>query len=104
MVEPPMLQTLRTYIADHQKEFQDAYNDAEFKQKFGTILGEKHKRVPEEFQSIATQEPLIANKQFYYAASVTSDYITSNELPEKLIEYYLAAKKVNEFLQSALHQ
>ncbi|MBK9248484.1 MAG: DUF2461 domain-containing protein [Ignavibacteria bacterium] len=102
MVEPPMLHSIRTYIAGHLEEFSAAYNDPQFKQKFGTILGEKHKRVPEEFQSIVTQEPLIANKQFYYAATVTPDYITSNELPEKMIEYYLAAKKVNEFLQSSL--
>lgn len=102
MVEPPTLQILRTNIAKNLKDFAVAYNDKNFKQKFGTIKGEQHKRVPEEFQSIATKEPLIANKQFYYNAEIKADILTKAELPDILMEYYLAGKKVNDFLIKAL--
>lgn len=104
MVETPALQILRTNIAKNLKEFAGAYNDKTFKQKFGSIQGDKNKRVPEEFQSIAVKEPLILNKQFYFSAELRSDIITKDELPEKLMEYYLTGKKLNEFLRSALRK
>ena len=102
MVEPPTLLILRTNIAKNLKVFSAVYNDKNFKQKFGTIKGEKHKRVPEEFQGIAAKEPLIANKQFYYNAEIKADIVTKVELPDTLMEYYLAGKKLNDFLISAL--
>ncbi len=102
MVETPTLLILRTNIAKNLSGFSAAYNDKNFKQKFGTIQGEKHKRVPEEFQSIAAKEPLIANKQFYYKAEIKGDIITKNELADTLMDYYLAGKKLNDFLIAAL--
>lgn len=102
MIEPPVLQQIRTHIAGNPESFSEAYNDKNFKEKFGIIQGEKHKRVPEEFADIATKEPLIFNKQFYYMAEINADIILKNELPDKLMEYYLAGKKVNDFLKQAL--
>lgn len=58
--------------------------------------------MPSEFQAVSEKEPLIANKQFYYSASLKSDIITSDELPDKLMEYYHAGRKVNDFLKQAL--
>lgn len=102
MVETPTLQVLRSAIAQNTKRFAAAYSDKDFKQKFGTIQGEQHKRVPPEFQDIFNKEPLIANKQFYYQASVKADMITKPELADVLMEYYKAGKKVNDFLREAL--
>lgn len=102
MVETAALQTLRTYIAKHTKEFAAAYNDKNFKQKFGSIQGEKHKRVPPEFQSIAEKEPLIANKQFYFQAEIKASILTKEELADTVMEYYQAGKKLNDFLSVAL--
>lgn len=102
MVETATLQILRNNIAKNLKEFAAAYNDKNFKQKYGTIQGEKHKRVPEEFQGVAVKEPLIVNKQFYYMAELKPDILIKNELPGKLMEYYLAGKKLNDFFKLAL--
>jgi len=102
MVETTTLQTLRNSIAKNLTEFADSYNDKDFQEKFGSIQGEKHKRIPEEFQEAYAKEPLIANKQFYYMAELKPDIILQNELPEKLMEYYLAGKKLNDFLKNAL--
>lgn len=101
MVENITLQNIRNYIADNLKNFSAAYNDKTFKEKFGKIQGEQNKRIPTEFQAVSEKEPLIANKQFYYSASIKSGIITSDELPDKLMEYYLAGKKVNDFLKLA---
>lgn len=100
-VEPPMLQKLRKNIAKNPKAFAAAYNDKNFKEKFGAIQGEKHKRVPEEFQEAAAKEPLIANKQFYYMGEIKADHITKDSLADTLMEYYKAGKKMNEFLRQA---
>jgi len=101
MVEKDTLQNIRDFIANDLKGFSDAYNDKTFKQKFGNIQGEQHKRIPKEFQNVVEKEPLIVNKQFYFSASLPSDIITSDDLPDKLMEYYSAGKKVNDFLIKA---
>ncbi len=102
MIENPMLQDIRNYIAGHLEEFKSVYNDKDFKAKFGNIKGEQNKRIPAEFQEVALKEPLVANKQFYYSASLDPKLITSEELPDKLMEYYVAGRKVNEFLKQAI--
>lgn len=102
MVETPTLQVLRNHIAKNTKQFAAAYGDKAFKEKFGTIQGEQHKRVPPEFQEVFLKEPLIANKQFYYQAALPADIITKPDLADVLMEYYKAGKKVNEFLREAL--
>src|SRR5690606_5315255 len=101
MIENTTLQNIRNYIADNLKGFSTAYNDKAFKEKFGKIQGEQNKRIPTELQTVADKEPLIANKQFYYSTSLKSDIITSDKLPDKLMEYYFAGKKVNDFLKLA---
>lgn len=101
MVENDTLQHIRNHIANNLKSFSAVYNDKAFTEKFGKIEGEKNKRIPAEFQAASEKEPLIANKQFYYSASLKPGLITAEDLPEKLMEYYLAGKKVNDFLKLA---
>lgn len=101
MADNPTLHRIRQHIAGHLSEFAEAYNDKDFKQKFGGLQGEQNKRIPPEFQDASKKEALIANKQFYYSASLGTEAIISEELPERLMQYYLSAKKINAFLQHA---
>jgi uncharacterized protein (TIGR02453 family) len=101
MIENDKLEKIRSHIATHLKEFSALYSDPRFKEKFGAIQGEQNKRIPPAFQDAHAKEPLIANKQFYYSASLKPAIIGSDELPEKLMEYYAAGKKVNDFLKEA---
>ncbi|MCE3227437.1 MAG: hypothetical protein K0S32_1988 [Bacteroidetes bacterium] len=100
-VENDTLLKIRKLIASDLKGFSAVYNDKTFKEKFGKIQGEQNKRIPPEFQSAVEKEPLIANKQFFYSATLKPDLITSDKLSEKLMEYYQAGKKVNDFLKRA---
>jgi uncharacterized protein (TIGR02453 family) len=59
MVQPVQLSKIRNSIAGNIEAFSALYESKDFKEKFGTIQGEKNKRVPEEFQTVAAQEPLI---------------------------------------------
>lgn len=102
MVENTQLQNIRNYIAGHMSEFSAAYNSKNFKSHFGSIQGEKNKRIPAELKDWVEKEPLISNKQFYFSAELKSNLITSDKLPDQLMEYYLAAKPVNDFLKKAI--
>lgn len=102
MAEPPTLLKIRKHIAWNPDEFSSAYKDKNFRDKFDVIHGEKHKRLPEEFLNIAAKEPLIANKQFYYMAELSPDILFKDGLPDKMMEYYLAGKKLNDFLKEAI--
>ncbi|MBK0402529.1 DUF2461 domain-containing protein [Adhaeribacter sp. BT258] len=102
MIENATLSLIRNYLAENPEAFSAVYKDPTFKAKFGTIQGEKNKRISAELQEIASREPLIANKQFYYSANLTPELITSDALPEVLMEYYLAGKKVNDYLKLAI--
>lgn len=102
MIEKENLLKLRQSIATHLTEFQKLANDKKFVAHFGKIEGEKHKMLPEEFKAIATREPIIANKQFYFRAKLPAKLITDDKLLKTIEEYYLVAKPMNEFLVRGL--
>lgn len=100
-VEPKILQKIRQNIANNLPEFKKAYKNKEFKNKFGSIQGEKAKKIPPELKSAAEEEPLIYNKQFYFGAELPAELILKDELIEVLLQHYLVSKELNDFLRSA---
>ena len=99
--ENPVIQVIRTYIASNREAFKKAYSDPLFATKYGTIQGEQSKRMPPEFKDAVLEEPLISNKQFYFSATLPASLITSPQLADELMEHYLAAKNVSDFLRAA---
>jgi uncharacterized protein (TIGR02453 family) len=102
MVEKEDLQRIRTHIANNMEEFASLLEDPKFKERFGTVKGDAHKRIPKEFQEAHASQPLIANKQFYYMANIGPEPVTTEELPEVLIDTYRTALPMNEFLRNGL--
>lgn len=102
MVEPATLQKIRSTIAKDPKAFAALYNDKNFKEKFGGIQGEKNKKIPDEFKAVEEKEPLVANKQFFYGAELKAKAILQDDLPDVLMEYYKAGKKMNDYLKAAM--
>lgn len=97
------LYRIREYIASHLKEFDKALKDKNFVKYFGGELhGEKNKKLPLEFAEYAAQQPLLYNKSFYYAAKIKKADLTSEKLPELMMEHYKASLPVKEFLAAAL--
>ena len=92
----------RTYISNNLEEFQELYNDKNFKKYYGTLQGEKNKVIHRDFKEIAKLEPLIYNKQLYYFANLDKKIIVSNNLKETLMEYYYVGKPMKEFLTKAV--
>ncbi len=103
MPDSKEIQDIRTYIADHQKEFSALINEADFIDKYGEIKGEKNQRIPKEFTKIAEEIPLIMNKQWYYFAHLDPETILGEDLIDIVLDYYSSAKGMRAFLIKAIH-
>ncbi len=102
-VDKHQLLNIRNTILKNPKRFQDLITDKKFVEKFGSIKGEKNKRLPVAFQELALTQPLIANKQFYYVAELNPKLITSEDLTETLMDYWETARPVKEYLSDAMN-
>ena len=103
-VEKDGLYRIRTSIARDPKELDRLQAGPEFRKKYDQIEGEKNKRLPKEFQETQEVQPLIANKQFYFMAQLGKKAILDPRLPDILMEYYMAGKEINDFLEESLKE
>lgn len=97
MVDKNQLQRIREEIAENLEEFNDLITDKDFVETFGEIRGEKNVRIPKEFKAIAEEQPLIANKQFYFFAKLPLDIIYKEEFPDIIMAHYTIAKPLSDF-------
>jgi uncharacterized protein (TIGR02453 family) len=104
MLETENLYKVRKAIIKNLEEFEALVKDKNFKQTYGTLQGEQNKVLPSEFKEYATQQPLVANKQFYYMAELEAETILKKNLPDLLMPYYHAGKAINAFLKHAMRK
>ncbi|MEQ9188253.1 MAG: DUF2461 domain-containing protein [Cryomorphaceae bacterium] len=97
------LQRIRQEILYNQADFEKRINAKKFKDRFGELRGEKNKRLPPEFVEIQDQQPLIANKQFYYFTEMDPSLLTSDGLIDAFFEAYSDSRDVRDFLHTPLH-
>ena len=57
------------------------------------------KRIPKEWKTAVEQEPLIANKQFYFMAEREAELLLNEQLLDELMDYWQAMRPVNQFLE-----
>jgi uncharacterized protein (TIGR02453 family) len=103
-VSKDQLFEIRKAIQSDLKQFKTLYSDKELISKFGSIQGEEHKRIPKEFQETYKLEPLIAKKQFYLVVMRETELLTSDNLIDELMEYWHAAKPINDYLTNTMDQ
>ena len=103
MVEKDTLTNIRHFIAPRPAALSAALNDPNFSKKYGTLQGEKNKRLPPEFRDAAASQPLLYNKQFFYSAQLPAVLVTRDDLGDVLMEYYQAGKPVMTMLRKAYH-
>jgi uncharacterized protein (TIGR02453 family) len=92
------INTIRNKIKADVETFQKLYLDRAFQKHFGSIRGEKMKRIAPEYKDIHDKEPLVANKQLYYVAELDPDIIFTDDFLPRLIDYYKVARPLNDFL------
>lgn len=96
------LKKLRQEILYNTEEFAAAINNNDFKRVFQEIRGEKNKRLEPEFAEILDQQPLIANKQFYYFADLNPALIESDKLIDEIFNAYEVSIPLRDFLMAPL--
>jgi uncharacterized protein (TIGR02453 family) len=104
MLETDQLRAVREHIIGNLDEFQRLLDGAPFKERFGSIQGEKNKVLPAELRDAASKQPLLFNKQFYYWAQYGQEEALRDDLPEFLMQHLEAAQPMNAFFESALAQ
>lgn len=97
-VDKDGLYDVREGIAQNIEAFQKLYNNADFKELFGTIHGDKNKVIPKEFKEAGEKEPLIYNKQWYFFAEFDPELILSDDLEKTILHCHQVAKPLKEFL------
>lgn len=102
-VSKEQLLGIRNTIQKDLKQFKTLYSDKALIDKFGTIQGEEHKRIPKEFQATYEKEPLIAKKQFYIVALRETGLLTSDNLINEIMDYWHTAKSINDYLTKAIN-
>jgi uncharacterized protein (TIGR02453 family) len=102
-VSPKAVERIRKAIARRPDEFAALLKDRKFKSTFGTMRGEKHKRVPPEFRKVHEKQPFIANKQFYWMADLGGpEAALRKDLLEHVMKRYVAGQGMTRFLDDAL--
>jgi uncharacterized protein (TIGR02453 family) len=96
--EKEKISSIRDKIKSETATFKKIYSDQVFVTMFGSICGERLKRIPPEYKETFEQEPLVANNQFYCVKKLNIDIIFTDELLPVLIDHYKAAKPLNDFL------
>ncbi len=101
-LEKETLHKVRSAIAENPGEFMEIINEPAFVAHFGEVLGEKNKRLPEEFQEHAKAVPLLANKQFYYMAELPAEAALGPAALDTALAHYKAGKALTDFLAQAM--
>lgn len=102
MPDKHQLQGIREAIVREPEKFSQLINNKAFKEKYGEIHGEEHKRLPKEFKEAAEQQPLLYKKSFYYFAKFEPEMILRDDLVDLVMSYYHTGKPLGDFLAKAI--
>lgn len=101
-VDKESLEKIRQEIFYNNGDFNRIISDKNFKTLYGTIQGDKNKVLPADYKEFAKEQPLIANKQFYYMGKLTREEVLADDFDKVVMKYFKTAYKFNEFLNHAL--
>lgn len=93
---------IRAFLRDHEVEFSALLSNKEFVNTFGSIQGDKSKRIPAEFKASAAKQPLLMNKQWYYFCHVNPDVILQDDLLDQILRLEEKASPMKKFLIRAI--
>lgn len=98
------LYAIRSSIAADVNLFQSLIRESDFRSCYGGIRGNANKRLPAALQQLVLAEPLLANNQFYFTAEREAELILQDSLMDEVMQYWHAARPLNEFLENNLLQ
>ncbi len=102
MPDRKQVEKVRSYMVKNAKQLEKILNNKAFAESYGTVLGNKYKRLPKEIQEQAEVQPLLYNKQWYYELSLSPKTIIKDDLLEVILKYYKIGLPLQEFLIKAV--
>ena len=99
MPEKDELMRIRGLIAGDLEGFNRVITDKAFVKYFGTVRGEKNKRIDADWVVAAAEQPLLYNKQFYIQHVMDAEDTLRSNFDDYLVEVWKASKGFNAFLQ-----
>ena len=103
-VEKEQLEKIRQEIYYNNDAFKKIINEKNFKTYYGTVQGEANKILTPDYKEFAKEQPLIANKQFYYMAKLRKEDVLDKNFDKTVLKYFKAASKFNEFMMHAISE
>ncbi len=101
-ISKEQLAKIRQEIYYNNDSFSKILNEKQFKQKYKSLAGDKNKVLPAEYKEFVNEQPLIANKQFWYYANLTRSDVTGKKFDTLVYSYFAAGMKMNKFLSEAV--
>ncbi len=98
MPEKEDLFRYRENIAGNIAEFQNAINENKFIRYFGSVKGERNKKIDSVFKDVIAQEPLILNKQFYVMHTFDAERTFETDFMNYILEVWKSASNFNRVL------
>jgi len=99
--QPKQVKLIREAIASDLDGFQAVLDNKAFKETFGEVKGEEHKRIPKEFAGEYEKQPLLIKKAFYVNHQFPADTILKEDIIDICMEHFMAVQDFGEFLYEA---
>lgn len=98
MPEKTELAKIRERIATDMDGFKRIIGAKEFVHFFGAVMGEKNKRLSSDLMELATEQPLLLNKQFYIRNVVDPEFTMQSNFDDYIVKVWQASGAYNRFL------
>ena len=99
--QPKEVKLIREAIVSDMDGFKAILADKKFKNQFGEVKGEAHKRIPKEFATEYEIQPLLIKKSFYVNHIFSADTILKENIVDICMEHFMAVQDFGEFLYAA---
>lgn len=103
MPDKEQLMQIRRHIAQNPETWLKITGEKAFKTTFGSVLGEKQKRIPAEFTASNNLPSEIYNTQFYIQHLMEPELFIEQNPVAVLMKLWKTSQKLTKFLSDATH-
>ena len=103
MPEKAEIDMIRREIMYNPEAFNAIVEDDDFKEMFGSVQGDRNKKIDAAYAEAIKVQPLILNKQWYHFVKLDPQTISRPELMEITLKHFQTALPLQIFLIDALN-
>lgn len=103
MPDADLRDQVRRFLGGAPGKVADVESHPDFTKHFGTIAGERNKRLPKELAPLAEDQPLVFNKQWvFWSEWPDPSLLLDPDLDAFIVERWHAGRVLNELLKEAV--